>query len=232
MLSLPNVTLCSIHTVCHELSLLAVDECLKQVTFGDVKLFTDKPLGRDVIHLDKLGADEFAKFVNYELPGYITTSHILFIQWDSWIINPGAWQDIFLAYDYIGAPWGYKDNYNVGNSGFCLRSKRLMTYLADNRQEFPIGSPEDHVLCREYQKRLLQFRWAPSELAWKFAVERSGCYPLNEVFGFHGIFNWDLILSPEALQERLSMAEKEPYITSKHEWQEIIGKVNHVQTDH
>ncbi len=27
-------------------------------------------------------------FTTYEVPRYIKTSHVLFIQWDSWIVDP------------------------------------------------------------------------------------------------------------------------------------------------
>jgi Protein of unknown function (DUF5672) len=222
MLLLPNVTLVSIFTVCHELTFMAVDDCLKCAEFGDVKLFTDKP-GPNTIKIDKFAThNEFARFANYTVPQHLQTSHILTVQWDSWVLNPNAWNDEFLAYDYIGAPWWYNDDYNVGNSGFCLRSKRLMDYLTEHESDFPIGSPEDHVLCREYQKRLPQFKWAPARLAWKFAVERTAIYPVTEVFGFHGLFNWPLVMKREALQERIELASRDPYITSKPEWQEVM----------
>lgn len=211
MLTLPDVTLVACYTFAHELHRLAVEECLSHAKFGEVKLFADPCEPKD-----------FAKFVNYELPKYINTSHLLLIQWDSWIIEPKAWTDEFLAYDYIGAPWWYNDDYNVGNSGFNLRSKRLMEFLSENRDEFPIGHPEDHVLCREYQPRLPQFKWAPQELAWHFAFERTAVYPLGQIFGFHGMFNFPFIMNQSRLDERLALAAKEPSITSKVEWDQIF----------
>lgn len=223
-LKLPDVTLCSVFTVCHELSYMAAYDCLKRAEFGDVKLFTDEPRGSGSTKIEKpTSVRQFAEFSHHILPTYIKTSHALHIQWDSWIINPSAWDDRFLEYDYIGAPWWYDDDYNVGNSGFCIRSKRLMDYLTEHKEEYPIGSPEDHTLCREYQRHLPQFKWAPAKLAWNFAVERTQLYPLNEVFGFHGMFRWPLVMRSDALFERLNLAKVEPYITNKPEWQETMN---------
>ena len=44
MLDLPDLTLVAVYTVCHELTEMAVAECTRHVRFGDVKLFTDRPL--------------------------------------------------------------------------------------------------------------------------------------------------------------------------------------------
>ena len=41
----------------------------------------------------------------YELHKHIKTSHCLFVHDDSWVLNPESWDDDWLEYDYIGAPW-------------------------------------------------------------------------------------------------------------------------------
>lgn len=223
MLTLPDVTLCTVTTVSHELHMMAADECLKHVKFGDVKIFSDEDCGRDyVTKIPKfLDFKEYERFFHYDMLSQIRTTHLLVFQWDSWIINPSAWRNDFLSYDYIGAPWWYQDEYNVGNSGFCLRSKRLMDFIASHEEEFPVRHPEDHVLCRVYQKYLPQFKWASDKLAWYFAFECTNSYPLNNVFGFHNARNWPLVLEPKALRERMKLAEKDPHITSKSEWPEM-----------
>lgn len=48
-----------------------------------------------------------------ELNKYIETDYVLIVQYDGFILNPKAWMDEFLEYDYIGAPWWYTDNYNI-----------------------------------------------------------------------------------------------------------------------
>lgn len=215
MLHLPDVTLVCPYTIAHRLHEMAAEECLRHAKFGDVLV-------------GELSGD-YVRYFHYEMPKLIRTSHILMIQWDSWIINPNAWTDEFLNYDYVGAPWWYRDEYNVGNSGFCLRSKQLLEFIAQHPDEFPIGRPEDHILCREYQKRLPQFKWAPQELAWHFSFERTAAYPLNEVFGFHGVFNFPIVLKGDALADRLALVRKEPYITSKPEWQELMQRLGYAE---
>jgi hypothetical protein len=217
MLTLPDVTLVCVYNVAPELHTMAAVECLIHAEFGDVRKFFLSP------------DTDYTRFVHYELHAEITTSHLLMIQWDSWIINPYAWRPEFLDYDYIGAPWWYNDKYNVGNSGFCLISKRLMEFLAEHEEGFPVVEPYDHVLCREYQKRLPQFKWAPQELAWRFSIERTAIYPTTQVFGFHGLFNFPDVLSSEALAERLALASKEPWITSKPEWRELQQRLAYAQ---
>ena len=35
------------------------------------------------------------------------TPHVLLIQWDGFVVNPSAWSDEFLDFDYVGARWGW-----------------------------------------------------------------------------------------------------------------------------
>ena len=220
MLFLPDVTLVAAHTICHDLAIMAVEDCVSRASFSAVKVFTDRPrAGSADVRIPTYDHSDLGRFITYDVPRHVETSHALYVQWDSWVINPGAWQDSFLDYDYVGAPWWYRDGLNVGNSGFCLRSKRLIDFLASHEDEFPIGVPEDHVLCREYQKRLPQFRWAPEDLAWRFSFERTARYPPGEVFGFHGVFNFPHVLTDGEIEARLAGAPD--YVTSKSEYMEM-----------
>ena len=213
MLEIPNVTLCCAFTLAHELHLMAVNDCLEYIKFGDVKIFSDPEIYPNTIKIGPFtDGTAFGEFVLNDIPYKIKTSHVLFIQWDSWVIDPDMWNDKFLQYDYIGAPWWYKDNLNVGNNGFCLRSVALMRYLAENRDRFPIGQSEDQMLCREQQKHLPQFKWAPEKLASEFSFERSRPSLESRHFGFHGMFNWPFVLPPDKLAERMTLVCKSPYI--------------------
>jgi hypothetical protein len=221
VLELPDVTLVAIFTVAHNITRWAVNDCLRRVRFGDVLLFTDRPHGGEVV-VRKFGdAGDMGRFVRHEVPRHVKTSHALFVQWDSWVVSPEAWTGEFLGCDYIGAPWWYTDGQNVGNSGFCLRSRALMEYLSAHEDLFPIAEPEDHVLCREYRRRLPRFRWAPERLARRFSFERTASLPPEAVFGFHGIFNWPRVLPPGALAERLTLAAADPHVRGKVEWGEV-----------
>lgn len=212
MLDLPDVTLFCIYNVAHELTVAALEDCVRNVRFSDVKLFTDVrpktlPPGHPWL-IEKRFANntEFCRFHHYEFPKYIQTSHVLSFQWDGWILNPGAWTDEYLQYDYIGAPWWYAGN-NVGNGGFCLRSKRLIDFLAAHEDEFP--HPEDHWLCREYRPHLPQFCWAPEGLASRFSFE---CAPVTEpTFGFHSVVNFPSVCGND-LDRRIQMCDADPYV--------------------
>ncbi|HYT41412.1 MAG TPA: DUF5672 family protein, partial [Methylomirabilota bacterium] len=221
-LDLHGVTLLIIETQCHKLARLAVQDCLKVADFGDIIIASDnfnilRIPGAQHIRVpnwsDKTG---YCKFLWHDAARYVKTPQCMIIQWDSWIINPQSWSSKFLEYDYIGSPWRFKDDFNVGNSGFSLRSKRLMDYLYNNQEKYPITNPqEDSLLCRSYQGQIIKetdFHWAPEKLAHQFSFEVNKQYP--DPFGFHGIFNWPEVLSSEKLIERLTIAKENEYISS------------------
>ena len=120
----------------------------------------------------------------------------------------------FLDYDYAGACWWYQDSRNVGNGGFSLRSTALMRYLRKHRDIFPCTTPiDDDLLCRKYRPALEEkgFTWAPQEVAKDFAFECIQPDPLK-TFGFHGMFNWHLVLNEDQLMERAEIASHSNYI--------------------
>ena len=130
-LRLPSVTLVMIDTQCHELARLAMADSLAGIAFGDAVIFADAPIavaGSRFVQVPKWpNIGECSHFMWYELPDHITTDFAINIQWDSWIVDPSCWTDEFLAYDYVGAPWGWHgDAHEVGNGGFSLRSRRLI----------------------------------------------------------------------------------------------------------
>ena len=133
------------------------------------------------------------------LGDHFHTSHLLVVQWDGYVVNASAWTDEFLAYDYIGAPWGFHtDQHRVGNGGFSLRSRRLFDALKD--ETISKLDPEDHAICRWYRPYLEQhhaIRFADEELAKHFSFETT--YIDQLPFGFHGLFNMWMFLSPQEL---------------------------------
>jgi hypothetical protein len=221
MLNLPDVTLIMIETRQHELANLAVQDCIRQANFGDVLVFTDRAsmfdVGRDCIIVDdfpdKLG---WCQFVWLEVPRFVRTKHCLFIQWDSWIMDPDKWTDDFMDYDYIGSPWWYKDGKNVGNSGFSLKSTALIRHVRKNADRYPcVSTLEDDLMCRTYRSKLEQdgFIWATEKVATEFAFEVKRPTPDSRHFGFHAMHNWGYVLDPERLMERARIASRSPYIT-------------------
>lgn len=227
-LQLPDVTLVMVETREHDLARMAIEDCLRAADFGNVLIVTDNP-GRIVNSTllgliearvkivpdwpDKLG---WSRSWWFDVPPLLKTSHTLNIQWDSWISDPSMWRDDFLKYDYIGAPWWYKDGKNVGNGGFSLVSSRLKRYIFDRRGIYPCDtSVDDDLLCRKYrpQLELAGFQWAPERVAHDFAFEC--CRPSKDSkhFGFHGMFNWPAVLDRERLVERVKIALQSDYIT-------------------
>src|SRR6185369_4095699 len=191
MKHLPNVTIIIVDCVNYGEAIMAITRTLEQITPHSVIFFTDQPLKADnfeTIVIPRINSkEEYSKFIVKELWRYIITSHVLIIQNDGYVLDGSVWTDEFLEYDYIGAPWFYKDGRNVGNGGFSLRSKRLMQ--SDVLSEPEAYHPEDEIICRLY-RNLLELdglKFAPEELAHQFAYE---CHePMQPTFGFHGKFH-------------------------------------------
>jgi glycosyltransferase involved in cell wall biosynthesis len=127
-----------------------------------------------------LGVPDYERFVMKVLPDYIETDFFLSIQPDGYMLNGSAWDDRFLEYDYIGAPWFW--NGTVGNGAFCIRSKRLALELQKPEYE---PSPMDTNTCVKYRAQLEAkgFKFAPVELAACFSVEN---LPYEGQLGWHG----------------------------------------------
>lgn len=207
---LSNVTLIGIDCVNVERLMLAMDICEKEIEFGAVKLLTSLPTNdpRKVEISPIKSIEAYSDFCVRELENYVDTDFVLIVQYDGFILNPQSWNDEFLKYDYIGAPWLVADwsvrdfdfpesllgHWVVGNGGFCLRSKKFVQTCARLAREGKIlkTHPEDVVLC-VWNRDLFEkeeIRFAPVELAKQFSIEgeeRDGEY--KDQFGFHG-FSW------------------------------------------
>jgi hypothetical protein len=128
---------------------------------------------------------------------YVAGTHVLIIQWDSFILHPELWTNDFLQYDYIGAAWPHHPDTPVGNGGFSLRSVKLLEALES--PAITKRHPEDFCICVDNKATLenqFGIRFAPEKIAEQFAVERTSWHP---AFGFHGFFNFGKALSPEEL---------------------------------
>jgi len=222
-LELPNVTFIMQETRAHSLALLATQECVKAINFAEVLIFTDRPLEfSSLTHIcnpriiavpnwsDKLG---WCRHIWFGVPRHVRTSHMLLQQWDAGVWDTSCWNKEFLNYDYIGAIWPFHDNKKVGNSGFCLKSTRLARYLYSHRDKYPCDSIlEDDLLCRKYRPRLedVGFVWAPEDVARRFAFECEEPNLINKHFGWHGCFNFPIVLDYESLRERVELMAASP----------------------
>jgi len=216
LIDLPDVTLVAIDGgPLADLVDLAVRDSFEHIRFGDFLL-------REHLPSPIASVDDWNKAIWHTVPAMIETSHYLVIQWDSWVINPAAWSDDFLGYDYIGAPWGWhRTGPNVGNGGFSLRSKRLGLYLRDHAEVFPVKFPEDDWLCRRYRPLLRgDLLFAPDDVAYRFSRERTGWELPNPSFGFHGLFNFPRVLTMPQLGERIALFND--YATSRVEYPQML----------
>lgn len=147
---------------------------------------------------------DYNEFVFHKLADVFlddAATHVLLCQGDGFPINPDQWNDEWLQYDYIGAPWPKhlvtgKDlstgAYRVGNGGFSLRSRKLMRACLG--LAWPAGldwpdPPEDVVICQYYRDELEDagIKFAPPEVSAYFSVEGRTEWtpPISQVFGFH-----------------------------------------------
>lgn len=195
MLKLPTITLIAFGSEKYrDQQQKALDHSCRGIEFGAVK---------NVIYPCN-SIDDWNKAIIYEMPKYVETEFAILIHPDGFIVNPEMWQDDFLNYDYIGAPWplpspvdkvSYRDKdgilRRVGNS-VSLRSKRLLdlpNQLNMPWQAFHGFYNEDGFICcnNVHLYEFLNMKIAPIEVAKYFSHETmipevAGIIP----FAFHG----------------------------------------------
>jgi hypothetical protein len=230
MLDLSAITLLCVETRDPALAHFAIQKCTQQARFGKMVLITDlaklssqpddkasnqaedheqnskvaRLQGVEYVQAPSISTTKhYSDLLLTGLRQYVAGTHVLIIQWDSFILHPELWTNDFLQYDYIGAVWPHHPETPVGNGGFSLRSVKLLEAL-----ESPAISrrhPEDFCICVD-NKVLLEsefgIRFAPAYVAEQFAVERSDWHP---AFGFHGFFNFSKALGDAELEHFLDI---------------------------
>lgn len=208
MLKLENITLVSVTSVNVDRTIRALKHSMKGVDFGEVILLTDKDVSPDdikTIKIDSLDYIGYSKFIVYELYKFINTEFALIIQDDGFVTNPEKWDSEFLKYDYIGAPFpipqpndkiSYRDPFGnlvrVGNGGFSLRSKKLLSLPSKLDLEWKpyFGFYNEDGFFAVHNKHLLEENgcvFAPVEVAAMFSVESDTIETQGKTqFGFHG----------------------------------------------
>ena len=148
MIELSDVTLISVDTTDNlDGTLKGIYTSMSGINFGAIKLITTKEqieknpdLKEEGITLEESvreikNYNDYNYYVIYCLHNHVETSHCLLVQPDGFVLFPDKWDNEWLKYDYIGAPWPLvKDSYidtfgnhhQVGNGGFSLRSKKLL----------------------------------------------------------------------------------------------------------
>jgi ADP-heptose:LPS heptosyltransferase len=194
MRNLLDVTIVCIDCYNYGKAISALQKSIEKIKFEDALFLTDIDIevdGIKTVLIDSIKSKEdYSEFCIKELYKYVQTPYCLLVQWDGYVLDEKAWNEDFLNYDYIGAPWLYSDGRNVGNGGFSLRSKKLLDILALDPEVSNLH-PEDDAICRVYRPYLekkYNIKFAPEKLAESFAFELR--QPNQPTFGFHGNFHY------------------------------------------
>ncbi|MFA7309068.1 MAG: DUF5672 family protein [Patescibacteria group bacterium] len=206
MKKLSNVTLLGIDCINIERLQKALDISSLNIEFGEVKLLTSLPTEDSrKVEIPHIGSiEDFSKFSICDLYKYVSTDYVLLVQYDGFVLNPDSWNDEFLKYDYIGAPWLVADwatkNFDfpeellgtwiVGNGGFSLRSKKFLETSSRLAKEgaFKKYHPEDVVMCVWDRDKLEKegIKFAPVDIAKQFSIEGDDDV-YDKQFGFHSL---------------------------------------------
>lgn len=195
MLNLNRVDLVIIDCVNPDKAVATLKICTEKINFANVKILTNHDLPDCKFELIKIAEintiEQYSDFC-LKLTKYFTNEYLLLVQNDGFIINPELWDDDFLNFDYIGAPWNSTcvPGHRIGNGGFSLRSKKFLEFSATF--DSTSGVPEDNFLCIHNYQNALDYGilFPPLKLASLFAYEYHNPYawtfnPKNH-FGFHG----------------------------------------------
>lgn len=216
MLNLENVTLVSVTSVNVDRTVRALKYSCKGINFGDVVLLTDKDVSPDNIKTIKIEALDYigySKFITYDLHNYINTEFALIIQDDGFVTNPEKWDNEFLNYDYIGAPFPiphesdkvsyrnpFGDLIRVGNGGFSLRSKKILSLASKLGLEWKsyFGYYNEDGFFSVHNRHIYEENgcvYAPVDVAAKFSHEKQTPETIGITpFGFHGKNNKHYLL--------------------------------------
>jgi hypothetical protein len=193
-LDLSDVALCAADSANVELTKRALELSVERCAFGDAIMFSDAAVhgAFRTIKIEKI--DSIADYQSVRLrilPKLIDAPFALFVEWDGYVIEPRAWTPDFRRYDYIGAKWlQFADGMTIGNSGFCLQSRKLLAALSDPRFTSAGTQNIDLLICRTYRPMLERdygIRFAPEPVADLFSYENA--LPNGPTFGFHGCGN-------------------------------------------
>jgi hypothetical protein len=197
MSSTADITLVTIETHYHDLAARALEECVKRIPVRNIITFSDREIFAGAKNVPVKTITSMRDYCDIMLKGmwpFVETSHMIFVQWDAMIHDPGYWTDDYLNYDYIGAVWPWQPvGQNVGNGGFSLRSAKLLEALRNPTIQLqpngPHGVQEDNYIAIQHRTQLEQhygIKFAPDTVARHFS------YELGEYHGsmaFHGFWN-------------------------------------------
>ena len=214
-IDLNNVSLVCVENRAPELAIFVMQKCIAAADFKECLLLGSRPNelpeGINHVAIEPINdIKDYSDFMIRRLGDYIHGDYVLIVQWDGFITHPECWTPDFLNVDYIGAPW---PDGIVGNSGFSIRSRRLIDAL--KKLDHEITYPCDFYISIWHRAELESQHgivFAPRELAQKFSFERS--IPETPTFGFHGYEVFPRMLSETDLKKYLELFNDD-YICSE-----------------
>jgi hypothetical protein len=214
MIAGKTISIVSVSNIKKPQTINSIINCCKKFPFFDKKIFfTDEDGQYEDIKLKNINLvnpDSYNNFVINNLYKYIDTDFVLIVHYDGTIINESLWDNKFLNYDYVGAPWPF-NNVNMytsdnsidwqGNGGFCLRSRKFL-YISSKIGESnlrPAEYPED-VYLSIINRKLFELHncvFAPINLCKKFSFENKfdENHTIQNSFGIHGKHNYNYIIN-------------------------------------
>jgi hypothetical protein len=215
----------------------SIIDCQRIVLFSALE--APAPDGIDLVTIPITRDFNWNVFVNRQVPRLVSSDFSMSVHDDGFPIRPDLWNDDFLKYDYIGAPW---PDGTVGNGGFNIESMKLMRM----KLTVPVGKYElansDAWTCRVHRERLERkgITFAPTNVAARFSTESAIANRPEVVlsFGFHGRRNepekhaegWRLIEESEQDCGRLRVCAQGPKVDGVH--RAILGIVPEQSSGH
>ena len=202
-----DVTLVSVTGVNVDAAQRALQQSMQGLRFARVLLISSDPPSVSDPDIERIAIPAmtlagYSRFILHELHRHIDSAHVLVVQADGYVLNPGRWDPAWLGYDYVGAPWPAIAELDgrrvplanrVGNGGFSLRSRRLLQLVAaeDSSHVGPVFASEDLFTCFVLYDKLVAagMRFPTPQVAARFSIETPGAtfgQTLRTSFGFHG----------------------------------------------
>jgi hypothetical protein len=226
------ITIVISSTIHHNLMKFSIEKTLENTPHvEDIIVFADRPVlnyGTFIPIKKNFSYADYNFLMLKQLSPFVKTDFILHIHPDGMATNKHLWNDDYLNYDYVGAPWL---SGKVGNGGFSLRSYRLIEALQSNEIRMHWVDDEkqyineDSLICRYYREYLEVFHkinFAPPELAHIFSKEMNANG--QETFGFHGTWIFPKIFERE-LVERLMDGYYDSNPLKKNTWDKFVNNV-------
>jgi hypothetical protein len=184
-----NLTIAIVDTSNHALASAALDQAIRITNSKSALVLSDRNFypGSKFVKINPISdKTEYSRLMIKEIGKHIETDHFMVIQYDGMPTDANKWNNDFLKYDYIGAPWPWGPvDRRVGNGGFSIRSRKLSDLCLTENVVFD-NSNEDTFICQQYRDFLEHngIRFSPIELAKNFSAEiPGGKFP---TYGFHG----------------------------------------------